>query len=64
MAACWPRHSVSTAARPMGGCIDKSQDSSGSDNRGRHRRRRARMAALSKVRQPVEAAFATSGMRL
>ena len=33
MAACWPRHGVSTAARPMGGYIDKSYDSSGSDNR-------------------------------
>src|SRR5882672_3739462 len=33
MAACWPRHGVSTAARPMGGYIDKSYDSSGSDSR-------------------------------
>src|ERR1700751_5546839 len=33
MAACWPRHGVSTGARPMGGYIDKSYDSSGSDSR-------------------------------
>jgi hypothetical protein len=33
MAARWPRLGVSTAARPMGGYIDKSYDSSGSDNR-------------------------------
>jgi hypothetical protein len=34
MAACSLQHGVSTAARPMGGYIDKSYDSSGSDNRG------------------------------
>ena len=33
MAACWPRHGASTAARPMGGYIDKSYDRSGSDIR-------------------------------